>query len=150
MSCICGILRVMQDNAAVPGSTEPSLDELRGMFADKALARKEERKCLSRVGTKILLGGALVLLVAFLCFTAMYKPSPLNSDSDLAAKSAELQRQLAHPEAGGELGAGTVEADERRGDLHFALDLLRYVNPETAPPKSGQATPSTPAAPNGK
>ena len=47
-------------------------------------------------------------------------------------------------------GSTEPSLDELRGDLHFALDLLRYVNPETAPPKSGQATPSTPAAPNGK
>lgn len=138
----------MQEKGAAPGPAEPSLDELRRMFEEKERVRETERRRLSRLATKVLLGLGLVLLVSFLMLSGKPGPEPAAQDADagLAEKAAEIQRELAHRGAvsgpGG--GAGTAEADARRGDIKFALDLMRYVNPENVRPKPGDASPSAP------
>jgi hypothetical protein len=139
----------MEEKGAAPGSSDPSLDELHRMFEEKERVREEERKRLSRIGTKVLLAIPVVLLVAFLTFLAFPgKPEPATPapESEVMAKAAEIQRQLANGGAPG-ADAGTVEADERRGDMQFALDLLRYMNPEGG---ASSRTEGTPASPGGK
>ena len=109
------------------------------------LVREEERKRHSRLATKILVAIPLVFLVVYLCVPDTREPSSPAPESELMAKAAEIQRQLANPGACAlEDGAGSVEADEHRGDLRFAMDLIRYVMPENAAPKPSGTTPPAP------
>ena len=135
----------MQEKGVAPESTEPSLDELHRMFEEKDRVREKEKKRHSRHATKILVAIPLILLVVYLCVPDTREPSAPASESDLAGKAAEIQRQLENPGAGApEAGTGSAEADKRRGDMQFALDLLRYVNPENAAPKPSGTTPPAP------
>jgi hypothetical protein len=133
----------MKESDLEPGTSEPSLDELRRMIEAKDLERERERKRLSGLATKILIVGVLAVVVGILCTPGREKPGdPAGGpDPDLAATAAQIQERLSNPLDGGGLNpdAGAVERDSRKGDLKFAMDLLRYVQPEahrtTAPSK---------------
>ena len=134
----------MQGNALKPDTSQPSPDEFRRMLKAKRLKKERERERLGRKTTKFLIVGALVLVGAVWFFPEKKKPKDpaAGIDPDVAAKAAQIQQQLSNPLGGGELnpGQGTVESDSRRGDLQFAMNLIRYIQPEV-PRTNPPATP---------
>ena len=127
----------MQEKARDPGSAHLSLEEYREIFEARAQAKELERKRLSRRGSSILIGGALLLLLAILVISNTSRPASATPDIDLAAKSAEIQRQLSNSGGGDPLTleVASAEASTRQGDLKFALDLVRYMQSGVLPPR---------------
>ncbi len=120
----------------MPVSAQPSLEELRRMFDARARVRELERKQLSRVGSIVLIVVLLVLAAIVLIWPDRAQVASPASESDLAAKSAEIQRQLSNPEA------GTADAHSNQGDLNFAMDLMRFIQPGAPRTKSSDPTPA--------
>lgn len=140
----------MGEESAPQNPVPSSEDEMRSLFAEKEAAKLAEQKRLSRKTTRIVVGGVLLVLLGILCTPLDWNPRDPSEgpNSELAAKAAQIQAQLSGGRAGEAPPAsnGTVEGDALRSDALFALDLIRYLQPENQGHQEKKAPAPVPAA----
>ena len=107
---------------------------MRSLFAEKEAAKLAEQKRLSRKTTRIVVGGVLLVLLGILCTPLDWNPRDPSEgpNSELVGKAAQIQAQLSGGQAGEvhPTSDDTAKGDALRSDALFALDLIRYVQPE--------------------